>query len=84
MLFAFLFFSRLIAGIMFGSYEETEDGFESQFSVNYLGHFLLTHLLLPAMKEASSKFNINPRIVNVTSVAHEVSPKINFNDVNMK
>lgn len=69
---------------MFGPFEETEDGFESQFSINYLGHFLLTHLLLPAMKVASSRFNINPRIVNVTSVAHEVSPEINFDDINMK
>lgn len=45
-----------VAGIMFGPYEETEDGFESQFAVNYLGHFLLTNLLMPAMKQASQNF----------------------------
>ncbi len=69
---------------MFVPYEETADGFESQFAVNYLGHFLLTHLLLPALKEASKTFDSNPRIVTVSSCAHVVSPKIDFQDINMK
>lgn len=74
---------KISAGIMFMPYEETEDGFESQFAVNYLGHFLLTHLLLPRMFEASRRFTTSPRIVNVSSCAHEVSPIINFDDINM-
>lgn len=69
-------------GIMFVPYAETEDGFESHFAVNYLSHFLLTHLLLPAMKNCSSA--TPPRIVNVSSCAHELSPSIDFNDLNMK
>lgn len=69
---------------MFGPYEETEDGFESQFAVNYLGHFLLTQLVLPSMKRASALFESNPKIVSVSSCAHEVSPEINFEDINMK
>lgn len=69
---------------MFVPYEETEDGFESHLAVNYLGHFLLSHLLLPAMIQASTRSDGNPRIVNVSSCAHEVSPRVNFDDINMK
>ena len=68
---------------MFAPYEITEDDLESHFAVNYLGHFLLTQLLLPKMEEASKLFEENPRVVNVTSCAHEVAPEINFDDINM-
>merc|ERR1719342_1656136 len=40
------------AGIMFGPRKETEDGYESQLATNYLGHFLLTHLMLPALAKS--------------------------------
>jgi NAD(P)-dependent dehydrogenase (short-subunit alcohol dehydrogenase family) len=43
----------------------TEDGFELQFGTNYLGHFVLTGLLLPALLASSS-----PRVVTVASIAH--------------
>ena len=33
------------AGIMFGPWRLTEDGHESQFATNYIGHFLLTHVV---------------------------------------
>lgn len=69
---------------MFAPFEETEDGFESHFAVNYLGHFLLSHLLLPALKQASATFSTNPRIVNISSCAHELSPEIDFKDINMR
>lgn len=69
------------AGIMFGDYKLTEDGFESQLAVNYLGHFYLTHLLLPALKKGGK---VDPaRVVNVTSCGHYPGT-INFDDINMK
>ena len=40
-------------------------------STNYLGHFLLTHLLMPALtKAATDPKNKGVRIVNVSSCAH--------------
>ena len=41
------------AGVMFGPYELTEDGLESQMATNYFGHFLLTNLLLPVLKTSA-------------------------------
>nr|ACO14742.1 Retinol dehydrogenase 11 [Caligus clemensi] len=49
------------AGIMFGPYKETVDGFEAQFQTNYLSHFLLTSLLFD---------KIQKRIVNVSSCSY--------------
>ena len=42
--------------------ETTEDGFERQFGTNHLGHFALTGVLLPALRQAKS-----PRVVSVSS-----------------
>lgn len=74
---------RLInnAGIMAPpKLERTEDGFERQFGVNYLGHFLLTSLLLPLLV-ASSRYGRAPRIVQLSSLAHR-SGRIDFDDLN--
>ena len=38
------------AGVMNTARGKTEDGFELQFGTNHLGHFLLTELLLPALR----------------------------------
>ncbi|TWW68764.1 Retinol dehydrogenase 14 [Takifugu flavidus] len=64
------------AGIYQCPYSKTEDGFEMQFGVNHLGHFLLTHLLLDLLKASSPS-----RIVVVSSKLYKYGD-INFDDLN--
>jgi retinol dehydrogenase-13 len=54
------------AGVMHCPEGKTEDGFETQFGVNYLGHLLLTELLLDTLKSNAPSW-----IVCVSSVLHE-------------
>lgn len=65
-------------------YRETKDGFESQMSINYLGHFLLTHLLMPQVI-AGSRDNdgLNARVVNVSSCVHKATD-IDYDDFHCK
>ncbi|OMH84260.1 Retinol dehydrogenase 14 [Zancudomyces culisetae] len=56
------------AGVMACPYQETEDGIEAQFGVNYVGHFVLTNELLEVMQSTAE----GSRIVNVSSIAHRV------------
>ncbi|MBS3757017.1 MAG: SDR family NAD(P)-dependent oxidoreductase, partial [Desulfobacterales bacterium] len=53
--------------------EESKDGCELRFAVNYLAAFLLTHLLLPLLRNSAPS-----RIVNVASAGQQ---SIDFDDV---
>jgi len=53
--------------------QESEDGHELRFAVNYLAGFLLTHLLLPRLRRAAGT-----RVVNVASVGQQA---IDFGNV---
>lgn len=66
------------AGILATPYTLTEDGFEMQFGVNHLGHFLLTNLLLDNLRASKSG-----RIVVLTSIAHFLG-SINKQDLNSR
>ncbi|KAM9563641.1 retinol dehydrogenase 14-like [Guaruba guarouba] len=64
------------AGIFQCPYMKTEDGFEMQFGVNHLGHFLLTNLLLGLLKNSAPS-----RVVVVSSKLYKYG-EINFEDLN--
>ncbi|WP_299662379.1 SDR family NAD(P)-dependent oxidoreductase [uncultured Psychromonas sp.] len=56
------------AGVMALPLSRTPEGWEMQFATNHLGPFLLTHLLMPALKLAG-----HSRVVNLSSVGHWIS-----------
>jgi NAD(P)-dependent dehydrogenase (short-subunit alcohol dehydrogenase family) len=51
----------------------TPDGLETMFATNYLGHFLLTNLLLDALQASPSA-----RVINITA---PVNPKLDFDNL---
>ena len=64
------------AGIMATPFALTVDGFESQFGVDHLGHFLLVRELLPLLVAGTPS-----RVVCVSSAGHRMGD-IDFDDVN--
>lgn len=60
------------AGIMaIPTVELTNDGFESQFAVNHLSHFLFFNLLKQAMIDASTP-DFHSRVVNLSASGHRI------------
>jgi len=71
------------AGIMNVPQGKTRDGFELQFGTNHLGHYLLTELLLPALRKGAPS-----RIVNLSSCFHDKAfgreGRIDFEDLHFE
>lgn len=63
------------AGTVASWYTATEDGYELQFAVNHLAPYLLTHELLPLLRQAPSA-----RVVTVSSGSHR-GARIHWQDV---
>lgn len=62
----------------------TAEGNEATFTANHLGHFVLTNQLLPLLhKSAAGSAPGATRIVNVSSSAHEHTPGLNWDDLQM-
>jgi NAD(P)-dependent dehydrogenase (short-subunit alcohol dehydrogenase family) len=66
------------AGVMACPLARTAQGWEMQFATNHLGHFLLTHLLMPALRAGAPA-----RVVNVSSRGHRFSPVV-FEDIHFE
>ena len=66
------------AGVMACPLARTAEGWEMQFATNHLGHFLLTSLLMPALRAGAPS-----RVVNVSSRGHRFSPVV-FEDIHFE
>lgn len=64
------------AGVYMTEHKKSAAGYEMTLAVNYLAPFLLTLLLLPQLKKSAG-----PRVVTVSSVAHQ-SGRIDFDNLN--
>ncbi len=67
------------AGLMAMPERRTEDGFELQFGVNHLGHWMLTAGLLPSLLAADAA-----RVVSVTSTAHHFGRAVDPDNPNLE
>jgi NAD(P)-dependent dehydrogenase (short-subunit alcohol dehydrogenase family) len=60
------------AGVMATPFGKTDDGFETQFGTNHLGHFVLVNRIAPLIKPGG-------RLVNLSSSGHRFSD-VDLND----
>lgn len=67
------------AGLMALPERRTDDGFEMQFGVNHLGHWVFTSGLLKSLLAADAA-----RVVTVTSTAHHIGRAVNPDNPNLE
>lgn len=66
----------LNAGVMaLPDRKQTEDGYEYQFGVNHLGHFLLANLLMDKLIEGGSAAD-PARVISLSSSAHQIPSQL--------
>jgi len=63
------------AGLYSATWQATADGYELQWGVNHLGHFLWTLRLMPLLQKGTA-----PRVINVASKAY-LSGKMTYDDL---
>lgn len=64
------------AGVMACPQGKTQDGFETQFGTNHLGHFVFVNRLVPLLKPGG-------RIVSLSSAGHQISD-VDLDDPNFE
>jgi len=67
------------AGVYLKKRSLTQEGIEMTFGVNYIAHFLLTHLMLDLLQNSPSA-----RVINTTSRIGQANGSINFDDINFE
>jgi NAD(P)-dependent dehydrogenase (short-subunit alcohol dehydrogenase family) len=72
----------MVLGVFSQSLERTAEGFEKDFGVNHMGHFVLFQEIRATLL-ASSTASFNSRVVIVASTGHRMS-EIHFDDVNFE
>ncbi len=66
------------AGVMACPFAKSTEGYELQLGTNHIGHFLLTCLLVPALRRGAPS-----RVVSVSSRGHHTSPVV-FEDLHFE
>ncbi len=66
------------AGVMACPFAKSAEGYELQLGTNHVGHFLLTCLLVPALRRGAPS-----RVVSVSSRGHHASPVV-FEDLHFE
>jgi NAD(P)-dependent dehydrogenase (short-subunit alcohol dehydrogenase family) len=64
------------AGVMATPFGHTEDGFETQFGTNHLGHFVLVNRIAPLLRAGG-------RLINLASAGHRFA-SVDLNDPNFE
>jgi len=70
------------AGVMHTPEGKTSDGFETQFGINYLSHFLLFQLLKAELLESSTP-SFKSRAIFLSSSGHRIAG-VDFDDLNFE
>jgi retinol dehydrogenase-12 len=69
------------AGIMMGHKELSKDGYELTMACNHVGHYLLTSLLLPKLRQSAAATQQSSRIVTLTSSTYTLAKSMDLDDL---
>ena len=70
------------AGVLMGQHQKSKDGYELMMACNHLGHFLLTQLLLPTMRQNKTPNSLEPaRVITLTSSTYKLASCLDLDDL---